>query len=76
MELTKGEFSQFTTESRLNLLAMKGVLVAQRSYDRTTCCIYKIFDFYVSKTIRNKDNSVGAIEIISEDIVQELFSDC
>lgn len=73
MELTKGEFSQFTTESRLRLLAMKGVLVAQRRYERTTCCIYRIFDFYVSKTIRNIDDSIGEIEIISEEIVQALF---
>jgi hypothetical protein len=73
MDLTKGEFTQYTVEGRLGLLAIEGILVAKRKYARTTFFVYKMSDFYVSKAVINADNSLGAVEIISDDIVHELF---
>lgn len=73
MDLTKGEFTQYSIEGRLGLLAIEGKLVAKRRYALTTFFIYRMFDFYVSKAIINADNSLDAVEIISDEIVNELF---
>jgi hypothetical protein len=73
MDLTKGEFTQYTIEGRLGLLAIEGKLVAKRRYAHTTFFVYRMFDFYVSKAVINADNSLGEIEIISDEIVYELF---
>lgn len=71
--MKKGEFTQYTVEGRLGLLAIEGILVAKRKYAHTTFFIYKMSGFYVSKSVINADNSLGEVEIIPDEIVNELF---
>jgi hypothetical protein len=75
MELTKGEFSQFSLEGRDGLLAIHGTFIAKKEYARQSFSVYLIFGFYVCKIIDNETCSVTDIEVISESIVGEIFID-
>ena len=75
MELTKGEFSQFSLEGRNRLLASYGTILARKKYALKTFTLYRIFDFYVNKSTHNEDKTVMEIEIISESLARQFFLD-
>jgi hypothetical protein len=71
--LTKEEFSQFSLNGRKDLLDIYGEVIRRKKYPAQYHLIYRVFDFYVIKTMTNRDNAVIAIEIIEEKMVNDFF---
>jgi hypothetical protein len=47
MNLTKGEYTQFSQKGKLNLLNEFGILITEKYINEFKIKIYKLYDFYV-----------------------------
>jgi hypothetical protein len=62
MNLSKGEYTQFSLGGKLNLLKEYGLLLSENKIDEVNVKIYFIYDFYVE--VFSKNNYVTKAEPI------------
>ena len=60
MEITIGEYCQFTLRGKMHLLEQYGVFVCFKGFEKKRVTIFKLFDFYV-EVVR---------DLLTKDVVQ------
>jgi hypothetical protein len=54
MQLSKGEYTQFSLKGKLNLLNEFGILINEKHADDIEIRIYQLYDFYVEVLYNNQ----------------------
>jgi hypothetical protein len=63
MNLSKGEYMQFSLNGRLNLVNEFGILISEKYVDEIELKIYRLYDFYV-EVLYNQQRIVKAEPVI------------
>jgi hypothetical protein len=62
MNLTKGEYSQFTVKGKLKILNEFGILVVERYINEIKIKVYRLYDFHVE--VRYAQEKVINVELV------------
>lgn len=76
MMITKGEFTRFSINGRMQLLHRYGKKILQQQHQQTSITIYKIFNYYVADIIITQHNhTVRTAEPVLDSIFQFYATD-
>ena len=70
MKITKGEYSQFTLQGKIQLLHLYGKVICHKAIDDKGITILRVFDFYVEVVYNEQmDNLIMQAEPVSQNLI-------
>lgn len=75
MQLTRGQFTQFELEARMELLNEYGRFILARRLDNVWLKVYALFDFFVEVMVSTENEKISRCEpVVSQQMVEYYLS--